>query len=131
MNKVIFDQYCFDYPDWEQQLIIFFSNKSHFSNWNDFAWECVKEEFELNKEFISKEHTLQDRMRLYSDFQNVEEKEFLDFMLVFNGLKNSIVFKMPSKIFSVMKCSYSEWNYLFYAFESDKEFYSVIWSTSA
>ena len=92
MNKIIFDQNCFEDPDSEQEIIIFFENKYQFSDLKDFAWKCTKEEFELDKEFISKEHTWEDRMRLYSDFYTVGETEVPNFLWVFNGLKNSTVF---------------------------------------
>lgn len=131
MNKIIFDWNCFDSPESEQKIMIFFASKSGFSDLKYFAWECAKEEFKLEKNFLPKNYTWEERKELYCSFQKVEEAELLKDLCVFDGLKQQTVFEIPSQILSVVKCLYSEWNYFFYAFETNHEFYSVIWSTTA
>lgn len=131
MNNIIFNSDCFELPEAEEEVIIFFENKSKFSDLNHFAWECAKEEFKLKKEFISEKHTWEERKKLYCGFEKVKEEELIKDLDVLNSLKYAKVFKIPSEILSVVKCIYSDWDYFFYAFETKDELYSIIWSTTA
>lgn len=111
--------------------MIFFTNRSEFSDLEYFAWKCAKEEFKLEKYFLPKNYTWEERKELYCGFQKVEEAELLKDLCVLDSLKQQTVFEIPNQILSVVKCLYYEWNYFFYAFETDHEFYSVIWSTTS
>lgn len=129
MMKFIFDQKCFNIESAEEQMIFFLENKNLYCNLYDFSIACAKYQYDIEKDYISSEHSWNKRQEIF-DIYPISAGELDKYISVKDGLKYKLdiePYGVVTKAFHI----YSDWDYFLCTVETNKFYYGIAWETTA